>query len=140
MKKWIAVIIGLLWALFTVLSSDTDSGQEAEDASDRNKCYSPEEWTIHEQEMSGESWHGVPLCELSRLAQTTYRGKYVDVDGSNFLVLHYTSKSGKTKIRAQYSLDGDGHLVMLPHGYYPGQWRDSADEFVEKANQEFSFI
>lgn len=50
------------------------------------KNYTPEEYVIHEQEQSGESWHGVPLSELSKLAQQTYRGRYVTVDKYGFLV------------------------------------------------------
>ena len=101
--------------------------------------YTPEEFVILEQERSGERWHGVLLYELSRLAHSTYRGKYVKVDKSNFLVLQYTSKSRKTQQYAQYVINENGKLEMLPHGYYQGQWRDSSDEFLEKANQDFSF-
>lgn len=101
--------------------------------------YTPEEFVILEQERSGERWHGVLLSDLSKLAQSTYRGKYVKVDNSNFLVLHYTSKSRKTKQYAQYIINENGNLVMLPHEYYQGQWRDSSDEFLEKANHSFSF-
>ncbi|MDD3219669.1 MAG: hypothetical protein PHR50_10915 [Lachnospiraceae bacterium] len=77
----------------------------------------------------------MPLCELSRLAQTTYRGKYVKVDKYDFLVFYYSSNSGKTGQSVQCQLDESGQLKMMPHGYYPVQWRDSADEFVEKVNQ-----
>ena len=101
--------------------------------------YSPEEYVIYEQEQSGESWHGVPLSELSKLAQETYRGRYVKVDQYNFLVFHYASNSRKTKFHVQCELDENGKIRRTLHNYYPGQWRDSADDFVEKANQRFTF-
>lgn len=103
------------------------------------KHYSPEEFVIHEQEESGERWHGVPLSELSMMAQETYRGKYVKVDRSGVLEFYYSSNSRKTEQVAQYELGEDGLLKMLPHHYYSGQWRDSSNEFAEKANQHFTF-
>ena len=103
------------------------------------KRYTPEEFVILEQEESGESWHGVLLSDLSKLARETYRGRYVKVDEYGFLVFYYSSNSRKTSFRAQCSLDESGLLKREPHSYYPGQWRDSADDFVEMANQRFSF-
>ena len=52
---------------------------------------------------------------------------------------HYTSNSGKTKYSTQCEIDGNGQLSRMSYRYYPGQWRDSADTFVEKANQIFIF-
>lgn len=101
--------------------------------------YTPEELVIHEQEESGEIWHDVQVSDLSRLAQMTYHGEFVRIDENDFLEYSFTSNSGKTKLSAQCYIDDDGHLVRTPHNYYPGQWRDSADDFVEKANQSFSF-
>ena len=109
-------------------------------ANNTSKRYTPEGFVIHEQEQNDERWHGVRLCELSQLAQTTYRGKYVEVDQYGFLVFHYTSNSGKTHRSVQLEVDENGQLKCLSHYYYPGQWRDSADEFIEKANQQFCFI
>lgn len=103
------------------------------------KFYTPEELVIYEQEQSGQCWHGVPISELSKLAQTTNRGKYVEVDKYGFLVFHYTSKSRKTHLSIQCELDNDGFLQAMPHSYYPGQWRDSSDEFIELVNQHFVF-
>lgn len=94
---------------------------------------------IYEQEQSGERWHGVPLSELSRLAQTVYHGKYVKVDQWGFLEVYYTSNSNKTRFHVQCDLDENGRLHRLTHNYYPGQWKDSTDDFIEKANQQFSF-
>ena len=104
-----------------------------------HKRYTPEEYVIYEREQSGRSWYGVPLSELNKLAQTVYHGKYCKVDKYNFLVFYYTSNSRKTSFSAQCEIDENGRLRRLPHGYYPGQWRDSADDFVEKANQCFTF-
>ncbi|MCD8294631.1 MAG: hypothetical protein LUE27_05255, partial [Clostridia bacterium] len=103
------------------------------------KRYTPEEFVVLEQEQSGERWRGVPLSELSKVAQTTYRGRYVKVDQYGFLVFHYSSKSRKTSEYVQCTLGEDGLLKTMPHGYYPWQWRDSSDEFIEKANQQFVF-
>lgn len=103
------------------------------------KWYTLEEMVIHEQEQSGAIWHGVRLSDLSRLAQNVYHGKYVKVDEYNFLEFYYTSNSGKTTFHAQCDLDENGQLSRLSHNYYPGQWRDSADTFIEQANQMFTF-
>lgn len=102
--------------------------------------FSPEEFVIYEQENSGEEWHGVPLSELSKTAQKTYRGKYVKVDERGFLVFHYTSRSGKTRQSIQCKIDENGLLKAMPHGYYPGQRKDSSDDFIEMANQRFRFF
>ena len=79
------------------------------------------------------------MNELSKVAQTVSHGKYVKVDKYGFLVFHYTSTSGKTKYSTQCEIDGNGQLSRMSYRYYPGQWRDSADTFVEKANQIFIF-
>lgn len=97
------------------------------------------QYVIYEQEQSGQRGHGVSLSKLSRLAQTTYRGKYCKIDKYDFLVFYYTSNSRKTSLSIQCELDENRQLRRIPRGYYLGQWHDSADEFVEKANQHFSF-
>lgn len=131
--------MGIFGNILKGLLSDSSSPQRQGRTYEPPRRYTPEEYVIYEQEQSGERWYGVPLSELSRLAQTTYRGRYAKVDQYNFLVFHYSSNSKKTRLSAQCKLDENGLLHRLPHGYYPGQWRDSADEFIEKANQEFSF-
>lgn len=103
------------------------------------KRYTPEEYLVYEQEKSEKYWHGVPLCELTKLARTIYLGRHCRIDSSGFLVFCYTSKSGKTKFSAQCEVDINGRLRRLSHDYYPGQWRDAADDFVSKANEYFSF-
>ena len=131
--------MGLFGNFFKKSRIESVSSQRQRQVYDPPKRYTPEEFVIYEQEQSGEYWHGVPLSELSRLAQTTYRGRYVKVDQYGFLVFHYASNSGKTKQSIQCELGEDGLLRAMPHGYYPGQWRDSSDDFIEKANQEFVF-
>ena len=79
------------------------------------------------------------MNELSKVAQTVSHGKYVKVDKYGLLVFHYTSNSGKTKYSTECEIDGNGQLSRMSYRYYPGQWRDSADTFVEKANQIFIF-
>lgn len=130
--------MGILGDIFKGVFSDPSS-QSRRQVYEPQRRFTPEEYVIYEQEQSGESWHGVPLSELSKLAQSTYRGRYVKVDQYNFLVFHYSSNSKKTRFSAQCELDENGRLRRLSHGYYPGQWRDSADDFVEKANQQFCF-
>lgn len=131
--------MGLLGDVLRGLLSDSTSERRQGRAYEPPKTYTPEEYVIYEQEQSGEEWHGVPLSELSRLAQTVYHGKSVSVDSSGFLVFNYTSNSGKTRFHAQCEIGDDGLLQRLPHNYYPGQWRDSADIFVEEANKQFVF-
>ena len=87
----------------------------------------------------GEMWHGVPLSELNKLAQTIYYGKSVGVDKNDFLVFNYSSHSRQMSFHAQCELDEAGRLVRLPHNYYPGQSWDAADDFVEEANRKFTF-
>lgn len=98
--------------------------------------YNRETWAPFEQE---QFWHGVPLSELNELAKRTYRGEYVTIDKYGFLVFHYSSKSRKTSLSAQCELDENGYLKRVPHNYYPGQCRDSADEFVELVNEQIIF-
>ncbi|MFR3796760.1 MAG: hypothetical protein ACLT1X_04385 [Christensenellales bacterium] len=122
--------------LSAMLSGSASSNSQIDE---RPARYTPEEFVILEQEQSGQKWHGVLLSDLSKLARQTFRGKYVKVDEYNFLVFYYSSKSRKTQQSAQCELDENGRIVRLPHRYYPGQWRDSADDFVELANQQFTF-
>lgn len=131
--------MGFVGDVLKEVLSNISASQHQRNTYEPPKRYTPEEYVIYEQEQSGERWHNVPLCELSRLAQTTYRGKYVKVDKYGFLVFCYSSNSRKTSQSVQCELDENGQLKMMPHGYYPGQWRDSADEFVEKVNQQISF-
>lgn len=125
---------------FNLFKTDISSTHIKKQEINLHKCFSPEESVIYEQEQSNKQWHGVPLSELSKIAQTTYRGKYVTVDEYNFLVFHYSSKSRKTNFHVQCTLDENRELKQMPHGYYQGQHRDSSDEFIEKANKLFSFI
>lgn len=131
--------MGLIEDVFRALGSSSSPRRRQGHGYEPPKRYTLAELVILEQEQSGERWHGVPLSELSALAQTVYRGKSVSVDKYGFLVFHYTSNSGKTRFRAQCELGEDGRLRRLPHNYYPGQWKDSADDFVEMANQRFVF-
>ena len=130
--------MGIFGNIIKGLFSDSAS-QSQRRSYEPPKTYTPEEYVIYQQEQSGESWHGVPLCELSRVAQKTYRGRFCKVDQYDFLVFHYASNSRKTRLSAQCKIDENGRLTRLPHGYYPGQWKDSADDFVEIANQQFVF-
>ena len=125
--------MGFLDFLGDLLSNSSDLVE----ANESPRFESAEEFTIYEQEQSGETWNGVPLSELSKLAQTVYRGRYVEVDEYGFLVFHYYSKSKKSFYRAQCELDENGHLRRRSASYYPNQWRDAADEFVYKANEDF---
>ncbi len=132
--------MGILSRIFREIISDAAVSQKRQrTVYEPPKRYTPEEYVIYEQEQSRQRWHGVSLSELSRLAQMTYRGKYCKSDKYDFLVFYYTSNSRKTSLSIQCELDENGQLRQIPHGYYSGQWRDSADEFVEKANQRFSF-
>ena len=131
--------MGLLDKLLKKSKTESASRQRQRLMHEPPKYYNPEEFVIYDQEQSGECWHGVPISELSKIAQTTYRGKYVKVDQYNFLVFYYSSKSRKTSLYVQCDIGEDGLLRLMQHGYYPGQWRDSSDEFIEKANQTFVF-
>ncbi len=131
--------MGFFGDILKGIMSNSSSNQRQQRVYQPPKRYTPEEYVIYEQEQSGECWHGVALCELSRLAQTVYHGKYVKVDKYNFLVFYYTSNSNKTKFSVQCHLDENGRLERMTHNYYPGQWRDSADSFIEEANRHFSF-
>lgn len=131
--------MGVLGNILKSFLSDSSSQQYQRQTYEPPKRYTPDELVILEQEQSGERWHGVHLSELSKLAQTTYRGRFVKVDQSNYLVFHFASKSRKTKLFVQCDLDENGKLRRLTHNYYPGQWTDSADDFIKMANQQFSF-
>ena len=92
-----------------------------------------------EQDQVDKCWHGVSLHDLNQLAKDTRYGTKVEVDEYDFLVFYYTSKSGKKIFPQQCELDDNKQLVRLSANYYPGQLHDSADGFVEKANQLFIF-
>lgn len=111
--------------------SDKQPGQKASAYRNMPSAYT--------QSVTETEWHGVALKDLNDLAKVTSRGVYAEVDEYGFLVFHYTSKSGKTRLHAQCELDNNNQLVRLSHSYYPGQWCDSADIFVKNANQKFSF-
>ena len=131
--------MGFLSNIMRSFVSDSPSEQRQSRVYQPPRNLSHEEYVVFEQEQSGECWHGVPLCELSKLAQTVYHGKYVRVDQYQFLVFYFTSNADKTMFSVQCSLDENGQLRRLTHNYYPGQWADSADDFILKANQLFSF-
>ena len=124
---------------FKARRSESPSQTTRTQTYERPKRYTYEELIIHEQEESGERWHGVPLSELSRLAQKVYHGKYVKVDEYGFLEVYYTSNSNKTTYHVQCDIDEDGLLDRLSHSHQYGQWKDSVDDFIEKANQQFTF-
>ena len=88
------MMMGLFGNILKGLLSDSTSSRQRR-TYEPPRRYTPEEYVIYEQEQSGETWHGVPLCELSRLAQNTYRGRYCKVDQYGFLVFHYASNSKK---------------------------------------------
>ena len=125
--------------IFKVILSDSPAKPRQSQTYEPQKRYTPEEYIIYEQEQSGERWQGVPLSELSKLAKTVYHGKYVKVDQWGFLEVYYTSNSNKTWLHVQCALDDNGRLHRLTSNYYPGQWNDSVDDFIEKANQQFIF-
>lgn len=127
--------MGLLGILLKRSKTESASRQRQRPVYKPPKYYTPEEFVIYEQEQSGECWHGVALSELSKLAQMTYRGRYVKVDHYEFLLFCYSSNSRKTKLSIQCELDKDGLLRAILHSYYPGQLRDSSNDFIEKANQ-----
>lgn len=131
--------MGIISRLIEKLFSDQTTRQQQKSVRERPRTYTGEEFAIMEQEQSGETWHGVPLSELSKLANSLYRGKYVSVDDNDYLVFYYTSKSGKTNYGARYKLDESKQLERLPHNYYHNQWRDIGDTFFELVKERFSF-
>ena len=94
---------------------------------------------IGDQAQYEKSWHGVPLNELNNLAKCIYHVEYVKVDQYDFLVIYYTSNSGKTTFGVQCEIE-NGKLVRKTHNYYPGQWRDAADRFIDEVNKCFTFV
>lgn len=131
--------MGFLEEILKAFNSDSPSQKRQRRIYEPPKKYTHEEYVIYEQEQSGEKWHGVPLIKLSKLAQTVRHGKYVLVDENNFLVVYYSSNKDKTVFHVQCNLDENKQLRRLTHNYYRGQWRDSANDFIEKANQMFTF-
>ena len=85
-----------------------------------------------------ETFGGVPLSELNKIAKQCFHGIRCTVDQEGFLIFHSSSNSGKTKFHTQLVIDELGKLVNLG-GHYPGQWWSSADEFAKKVNETFKF-
>ena len=131
--------MGLIKKFIRTIISDTISKPEMSYMNRSQQRYTFEERVINSQEQSEELWHGVPLSELSKLAQETYRGRFVKVDQYGFLVFYYSSRSRKTSLSVQCCLDDNGCLKRMTHNYYPGQWTDSADEFIDKVNRYYDF-
>ena len=52
-------------------------------------------------------------------------------------IIHYlyTSRSGKSRFRADLVEDEYGDVHRPDIGYWTGQWRDSADEFADRVNE-----
>ena len=82
---------------------------------------------------------GVLLSELNDLAKTICHGIGATIDEYGFLVFHYTYKSSKTKLHSQIKVNETGKLINLFSGVHNNQWWSSADEFVKKANEMFTF-
>ena len=81
---------------------------------------------------------GIPISQLNELAKSIYHGVKVTIDKFGFLVFHYTSNSGKTTLHPQMWINELGKLEgNVTH--YPGQWWSSADEFIKRANELFTF-
>lgn len=85
-----------------------------------------------------EAFAGVPLSKLSNLAKEVYHGLKCSIDQCGFLVFHYKSKRGHQIFHTQMSLDEVGKLISHG-GHYPGELWSSADEFVKRANEKFTF-
>ena len=81
---------------------------------------------------------GVPLSELSELANEIYHGISCSIDKYGFLVYKYKTNSGKTCDYVQITLDETGALKNLGRRY-PGQIWSSADAFIKRANEKFKF-
>lgn len=85
-------------------------------------------------------WHGVALSDLNNAAKEMRSRYFVRIDESDCLVFHWTSNAGKTPYTTKCAIGTDGKLMQIsPKRYYPNQWRDDADRFVEKINQNFVF-
>lgn len=89
--------------------------------------------TIKEKEAC---FGGVPLSEFNKIAKQCYHGIKCTVDQWGFLVFHHKSNRGRQTIRIQMEINELGELVNLG-GYYPGQWKSTADDFVELVNNNF---
>lgn len=85
-----------------------------------------------------ETFGGITLSKLDKLAKEIYHGLSCSIDKWGFLVFNSKSKRGHQTFHTQMTLDETGRLINLG-GHYPGQWWSSADEFVKKANELFTF-
>ena len=82
---------------------------------------------------------GIPLLKLNELSKEIYHGIKCTIDKWGFLVFHYKSKRGHQTFYSQMKIDDANKLVNMFNGHYQGQWWSSADEFVKRANELFSF-
>lgn len=80
---------------------------------------------------------GIPLPELSDLAKQCYHGIKCTIDQYGFLVFHSTSNSGKTVFKTQMYIDETTGKLVGNIIHYPGQWKSSADKFVELFNNKY---
>lgn len=80
---------------------------------------------------------GIPLSELSSLATQCYHGIKCTLGQYGELIFHSTSNSGKTTFRTQMWLDESTNKLVSSGTHYPGQWKSSADRFVELYNEKY---
>lgn len=83
-----------------------------------------------------QTFGGVPLSQLTELAKQCYHGISCTIDQWGFLIFHYKSNRGHQTFHTQMTIDEAGKLINLG-GYYPGQWKSTADTFAEMVNNTF---
>ena len=88
----------------------------------------------HEPEPEREHY-GIAESELDEIARGTSQGLGASIGEDGIIHYLYTSRSGKSRFHTDLVEDEYGDVHRPEIGYWPGQWRDSADEFADRVNE-----
>ncbi|MBQ7276933.1 MAG: hypothetical protein IJS58_06740 [Bacilli bacterium] len=84
-------------------------------------------------------YYGVPISGLDKIAKEVWHGERMSIDNSNFLNFRYRSKNGHQHFNSQFEVDTNGKLKKIMDRKFPGQFRSSADDFLEEVNKNYTF-
>lgn len=80
-------------------------------------------------------FNGITESELDEIAKSLWRGISASIDNEGNVIFVGTSRSGKARFTYIMEVDDAGFLHRPPVAYYPGQWKDAADEFAHRVNE-----
>ena len=105
------------------------------EAFEKSKILSKDDKIMIRQSRMGEKWHGVSVYELSELAGTLPRGRYVEVKNDR-LYFYYSRKI--TKLKKYVDFEWDERRKEMKYVEYEYDNRNElADEFLKLVNEKY---